>query len=124
LLSIILDLHLLLIFVTMTPYQFKSNSDPDYPISLLLEVLLRSMKILSLFGIFILSSFSHVALGQEWILMEPVVVTATLLEEPISRVPSSVTAITDEEMERQMAVTVEEAIRNAPGVYVRSASRG
>jgi outer membrane cobalamin receptor len=42
--------------------------------------------------------------------MEPVVVTATLLEEPISRVPSSVTAITDEEMERKEAVTVEEAI--------------
>jgi vitamin B12 transporter len=119
LLSIILDPQLLLIFVKMMPYQVKSNSDADHPISLLLEVLLRSMKILPLFGFFILSSFSHVASGQEWILMEPVVVTATLLEDPISRVPSSVTAITDEEMERQMAVTVAEAIRNAPGVYVR-----
>jgi len=51
--------------------------------------------------------------------MEPVVVTATLLEEPISRVPDSTTVITDEEMERKMAVTVEEAIRDVPGVYVR-----
>ena len=53
--------------------------------------------------------------------MEPVVVTATRLEEPISQVPSSVTIITDEEMERKMAVTVEDAIRDAPGLYVRRA---
>ncbi|UCD70722.1 MAG: TonB-dependent receptor [Syntrophobacterales bacterium] len=53
--------------------------------------------------------------------MEPVIVTATRLEEPISQVPSSVTIITGEEMERQMAVTVEDAIRNAPGVYIRRA---
>ena len=51
--------------------------------------------------------------------MEPVVVTATLLEEPISKVPDSTTVITDEEMKRKMAVTVEEAIRDVPGVYVR-----
>ena len=103
----------------MTLHQFKNSSAVDHSISLLLEALLRSMKIVALSGFFILFSFSHVTFGQERILMEPVVVTATLLEEPISRVPSSVTVITDEEMERQMAVTVEEVIRNAPGVYVR-----
>ena len=53
--------------------------------------------------------------------MEPVVVTATRLEEPISGVPTSVTVITDEELERKVAVTAEEAIRDAPGVYVRRA---
>jgi len=53
--------------------------------------------------------------------MEPVVVTATRLEEPVSEVPASVTVITDEETERKMAVTVEDAIRDAPGIYVRRA---
>ncbi len=51
--------------------------------------------------------------------MEPVVVTATLLEEPISRVPDSTTVITEEEMQRKKEVTVADAIRDAPGVYVR-----
>jgi vitamin B12 transporter len=36
-------------------------------------------------------------------------------------VPASVTVITDEETERKMAVTVEDAIRDAPGIYVRRA---
>jgi len=62
-----------------------------------------------------------VAFGQEEILMEPVLVTATRLEEPIRRVPASATVITSEEMEQKMAVTVEDAIRDAPGVYVRRA---
>jgi len=62
-----------------------------------------------------------VAFGQEEILMEPVLVTATRLEEPISGVPASATVITSEEMEQKMAVTVEDAIRDAPGVYVRRA---
>ncbi|UCD72116.1 MAG: TonB-dependent receptor, partial [Syntrophobacterales bacterium] len=51
--------------------------------------------------------------------MEPVVITATRLEEPISGVPVSVTVITDEDIDRKRAVTAEEAIREAPGVYVR-----
>jgi vitamin B12 transporter len=63
--------------------------------------------------------FPWVAFGQEGILMEPIVVTATRLEEPISGVPSSVTVITDEDIDRERAVTAEEAIREAPGVYVR-----
>jgi vitamin B12 transporter len=41
------------------------------------------------------------------------------LEEPVSSTPASATVITEEEMERKGVVTVEEAIRDAPGVYVR-----
>ncbi|MFQ5842465.1 MAG: TonB-dependent receptor plug domain-containing protein [Thermodesulfobacteriota bacterium] len=51
--------------------------------------------------------------------MEPVVVTATRLEEPVSSIPASATVITEEEMERKGAVTVGEAIRDAPGIYMR-----
>ncbi len=53
--------------------------------------------------------------------MEPVLVTASRLEEPLNSTPSSATVVTGEEMERKGAVTVEEAIRDAPGIYVRRA---
>ncbi len=53
--------------------------------------------------------------------MEPVLVTATRLEERASQVPSSATVITSEEMERKRIVTLQDAVRDAPGVYVRRA---
>jgi len=75
---------------------------------------------LPLFGFLIWFSSPSVTLGQD-VLMEPVVVTATRLEEPVSSTPASATVITGEEMERKGTVTVEEAIRDAPGIYVRRA---
>ncbi len=72
--------------------------------------------------ILLLLSFSSVAVfGQEEIRMEPMVVTATRLEESVSDVPASVTIITEEEIERKRTVTVEEVLRDVPGVYVRRA---
>ncbi|MBI2875880.1 MAG: TonB-dependent receptor [Candidatus Tectomicrobia bacterium] len=50
----------------------------------------------------------------------PVVVTATRLEQPLDQLTSSVTVITQEEIERQQAVTVEELLRRVPGVLIQS----
>jgi vitamin B12 transporter len=88
--------------------------------TLLVDIFLRSMKILPLCGFFIVCSFSRVTSAQD-VLMKPVVVTATRLEEPVSGTPASATVITEEEMERKGVVTVEEAIRDEPGTYVRRA---
>jgi vitamin B12 transporter len=101
-------------------YQSITGSPVDYSTSLFHEVLLWSIKMLALFGFFILSSSPSVTFGQD-VLMEPIVVTATRLEEPESGTPASATVITGAEMERKGAVTVEESIRDAPGVYVRRA---
>ena len=48
--------------------------------------------------------------------MEPVVVTATTIETPISKIGSSTTVITKEDIERQGATEVLEVLRNVPGV--------
>jgi hypothetical protein len=57
----------------------------------------------------ILALFPPVTSGQEEIRMAPMVVTATRLEEPVSGVPASATVITEEEIDRKRAITVEEA---------------
>ena len=54
-----------------------------------------------------------------------VVVTANRLQEPLDRISSSVTVVTSDEMEAQQARTVDEALRNLPGLdIVRSGSLG
>lgn len=50
----------------------------------------------------------------------PVVVTATRLEQPLDQLASSVTVIAHEEIERQRAVTVADLLRRVPGVLIQS----
>lgn len=47
-----------------------------------------------------------------------VVVTATRLEEPIERVPASVTVITREQIEKKHAITIDEVLREVPGLHI------
>ncbi len=64
-------------------------------------------------------------LGQEVKRIEPVVVTATRLEEPLEQVPSTVTVVSEEEIQTRQYRTVEEILRSIPGVDVqRSGSLG
>ncbi len=50
----------------------------------------------------------------------PVVVTANKIEEPLSNVASSLTLITREDIERRKAQTVQEMLREVPGVDLQS----
>jgi len=112
-----LNLPFVLAFQKMILHHFKRHLSVYPFITTLLSGTLR----LVLYGFLILPVLPRVVSAQEGILMEPIVVTATRLEEPATAVPASVTVITDEEMERKRTVTVEDAIRDAPGVYVRRA---
>lgn len=74
---------------------------------------------------FLMGSLPKAALAQQVIPLPEIVVTATRLEQPLPQIPSSVTVITREEIERQKAETVLEVLRNVPGVeIVRSGSFG
>jgi vitamin B12 transporter len=114
-----MNLQLLLAFRRITFHQSKVLSPVDSSVTPFFKGIRRLIRTSYAYVYLILPLFSWNVFGQEAILMEPVVVTATLLEEPTSRVPDSTTVITDEEMERKMSVTVEEAIRDVQGVYVR-----
>jgi vitamin B12 transporter len=46
------------------------------------------------------------------------VVTASRIEEPIERVPASVTIITKEDIEKKHAITVDEILRDVPGLHI------
>jgi vitamin B12 transporter len=98
---------------------FKPRPNVLRSIIALVECTLRHPRIIPALGLIFLPVFPWLVFGQERVLMEPILVTATRLEEPTSAVPASATVITDEEMERKRAATVEDAIRDAPGVYVR-----
>jgi len=50
----------------------------------------------------------------------PVVVTASKIEEPLSNVASSLTLITREDIERRRAQTIQEVLREVPGVDLQS----
>lgn len=57
--------------------------------------------------------------------LEPVVVTATKIETPLSQLGSSVTVITEEDIKEQQAEEVLEVLRNVPGVHImQSGTRG
>lgn len=57
--------------------------------------------------------------------LAPVVVTATRTETPQEQVTTSVTVITEKEIQAKQAVTVEEVLRDVPGLdVVQSGSRG
>jgi vitamin B12 transporter len=109
-----------LVFLKMTCCHSKGHAIDSSTI-LLLTTIRKLRKIINPCVFFILLLTPCLVSGQEEILMEPVVVTATRLEEPISEVPASVKVITDDEIDRKRAVTVEEPIRDAPGIYVRRA---
>lgn len=57
--------------------------------------------------------------------LSPVIVTANRLLEPLDRISSSVTVLTSQDIEVQQARTVDEVLRNVPGLdIVRSGSLG
>jgi vitamin B12 transporter len=57
--------------------------------------------------------------AQEVKRLEPVVVTATRVEEPLERLGSAVTVITEEELQRFRYDSVGEALRRVPGVDIQ-----
>src|SRR5688572_3000659 len=69
--------------------------------------------------------FAVIALGaaaasaQEPRQAEPVVVTATKLETPAAEVGAAVTVITGQEIDTRRYPTVDEALRQVPGVEIR-----
>jgi vitamin B12 transporter len=51
--------------------------------------------------------------------VDPIVITGTMLETPASQVGASVTVITGDELQTYHYPTVDEALRNVPGVEIR-----
>jgi len=84
------------------------------------------MKFFFLFFLaFFLADFSLAAEPKPDETLAPVVVTATRVETPQEQVTTSVTVITSEDIRAQQAVTVEEVLRNVPGLdVVQTGSRG
>lgn len=73
-------------------------------------------------GVAVVLFWEGVALGQGQQpphRVEPVVVTATRLEEPLERVGASVSVISEEEIQSKQYRTVEEALRTVPGLDVQ-----
>lgn len=64
-------------------------------------------------------SFALPAGAQEPRRVDPVVITGPLVETPAEQVGSSVTVITEEEIERHRYPTVDEMLRHVPGLDVR-----
>jgi len=65
------------------------------------------------------------AMAQEPVRTEPVVVTATRIEEKVSEQASSVSVVTSEEMDAISPVVAGDALKNVPGIVVqRSGSPG
>ena len=67
----------------------------------------------------VILSFAPRAGAQEPKRVDPVVITGTLVETPAEQVGSSVTVITEEEIERHLYPTVDEMLRHVPGLDVR-----
>jgi iron complex outermembrane receptor protein len=57
--------------------------------------------------------------AEETIKLKEVVVTATRAEEEIEKISSSVTVITQEEIEKSTAITVQDLLRNEEGLIIR-----
>ena len=67
----------------------------------------------------VLAATALAAAAQEVKKLEPVVVTATRIETPAEQVGASVTVISGEEIDTQRYPTVDEALRQVPGVEIR-----
>ncbi|MDK2847116.1 MAG: vitamin transporter [Desulfuromonadales bacterium] len=72
---------------------------------------------LALIGMLMLP-FSASAITSELTSLEPVVVTATKLETPVSEIASSVTVITAEEIENRQPTSALDVLRTVPGLDV------
>ncbi|HEX9879408.1 MAG TPA: TonB-dependent receptor plug domain-containing protein, partial [Candidatus Binatia bacterium] len=80
--------------------------------------------VVSFFLIFF-PSFSLAAEPQQEQTLPPVVVTATRVETPQEQVTTSLSVITSDDIQAQQAATVEEVLRDVPGLdVVQSGSRG
>lgn len=66
----------------------------------------------------ILLLITAAAKAQETITMEPVVVTATRTETPLSQIASSITVISAEEIEKKQQFMVLDVLRSIPGVVI------
>jgi vitamin B12 transporter len=62
---------------------------------------------------------SGIAMAQEPVLIDPVVVTATRIEEKVSEQASSVSVVTREEIELKQPAVAAEALQGIPGVVVQ-----
>ncbi|HEV8471208.1 MAG TPA: TonB-dependent receptor [Methylomirabilota bacterium] len=69
--------------------------------------------------VMVLALGAPVAAAQELKHTEPVVVTATKVETPAEQLGAAVTVITGEEIETRRYPTVDEALRQVPGVEIR-----
>ena len=50
--------------------------------------------------------------------LDEVIVTATRTQEEIKKVPSSVTVVTKEQIQKENAVTITDALKKVPGVFI------
>ncbi|MDP2625379.1 MAG: TonB-dependent receptor [Candidatus Rokubacteria bacterium] len=67
----------------------------------------------------LLAAFPPAAPAQESKRVEPVVVTATRIETPAAEVGTSVSVVTEEDFKTYHYATVDEALRNVPGIEIR-----
>ena len=63
------------------------------------------------------------AMGQEQKSVEPVVVTATKVETPSEQLGASITVVNGDDFQTLHYPTVDEALRNVPGVEIRQGFR-
>ncbi len=66
----------------------------------------------------LLISNAGLAQTEKEVTLEEIVVTASRVEEPVREVASSITVITEKEIESRKATTVAEVLRNVPGLDV------
>ena len=64
-------------------------------------------------------AFAFIAQAQEAVELEKTVVTATRTETPVENLPVSVTVITQDEIEKMHAKTVDDVLNKAAGVQIR-----
>jgi vitamin B12 transporter len=71
------------------------------------------------------AAWPGVALGEDALRLDPIVVTATRIERKVSEVAASVSVVTREEIEERMPAVVGDALQGVPGIVVqRSGSPG
>ena len=85
---------------------------------ILFQGVIRTMKKILFIFLFMCMTFPSVAVAQETVYLEKMVITATRTEEPVESVASSVTVITVEDIEKKNAVTVLEVLRGVQGLDV------
>ncbi|MDI6890052.1 MAG: TonB-dependent receptor [Thermodesulfovibrionales bacterium] len=81
---------------------------------------LQFLKLIICILLLFIFHFSFIAslFAEEEIKIEEIVVTATRIEEPVKEVASSVTVITEKEIESKKAKTILEVLKDVPGVDI------